>query len=153
MIPKKSLELDTVDRLKKKAERRTFLTISDSQFTHPNDKKKVRNELFETIADIVTKSCFVELMTGQKVRAGKSQINIPTLLEFAESFIDGSDPELDVSSLTELFADSISLTAQQISSIYQQTIDQSKSTFWINQRHGRVASSRFKEIKNSISMS
>ena len=150
---KKSLELDTVDRLKKKAERRTFLTISDSQFTHPNDKKKVRNELFETIADIVTKSCFVELMTGQKVRAGKSQINIPTLLEFAESFIDGSDPELDVSSLTELFADSISLTAQQISSIYQQTIDQSKSTFWINQRHGRVASSRFKEIKNSISMS
>ena len=35
---KKSLELDTVDRLKKKAERRTFLTISDSQFTHLNDK-------------------------------------------------------------------------------------------------------------------
>ena len=92
-------------------------------------------------------------MTGQKVRAGKSQINIPTLLEFEESFIDGCDPELDASSLTELFVDSISLTAQQINSIYQQTIDQSKSTFWINQRHGLITSSRFKEIKNSISMS
>ena len=35
----KSQELDTVDRLKKKAERQTFLTMSNSQFTHPNDKK------------------------------------------------------------------------------------------------------------------
>ena len=74
----------------------------------------VRNELFEAIADIVPKSCFVELMTGQKVRAENWQINVPTIIEFAESFIDGCDPELDVSSLTEMFADSISLTAQQI---------------------------------------
>ena len=36
---KKSLELDTVDRLKKKAERRTFLTMPNSPFTHFNDKK------------------------------------------------------------------------------------------------------------------
>ena len=109
-------------------------------------KKKVRNELFEAIAHIVPKSCFIELMTGQKVRAEKSQINIPTLIEFAESFIDGCDPELDVSSLTEMFVDSNSLTAQQINSIYQQTINQSKSTFCINQRHGRITSSRFNEI-------
>ena len=74
----------------------------------------VRNELFEAIADIVPKSCFVELMTGQKVRAENWQINVPTIIEFAESFIDGCDPELDVSSLTEMFADSISLIAQQI---------------------------------------
>ena len=87
-------------------------------------------------------------MTGQKVRAEKSPINVPTLIEFAVSFIDGCDPELHVSSLIEMFADSISLTAQQISSIYQQTIDQSKSTFWINHRHGRITSSRFSEIKN-----
>ena len=53
-------------------------------------------------------------MTGQKVRAEKWQINVPTIIAFAESFIDGCDPELDVSSLTEMFADSISLTAQQI---------------------------------------
>ena len=91
--------------------------------------KKIGNELFEAIADIVPKSCFVELMSGQKVRAEKSQINDPTLIEFAESFIDGCDPELDVSSLTEMFTDLISLNAQQINSIYQQTTDQSKSTF------------------------
>ena len=145
---KKSLELDTLDRLKKKVERRTFLTISNSQFSHLSDKKKVRSELFEAIADIVPKSCFVELMAGRKVRVEKSQINVPTLNEFAESFIDGCDPELDVSSLTEIFADSVSLTAQHINSIYEQTTDQSKSTFWINQRHGRITSSRFNKIKN-----
>ena len=98
--------------------------------------KKVRNELFEAIAHIVPKACFVELITGQNVRAEKSQINILTLIEFAESFIDDCDPELDVSSLTEMFVNSISLTSQQINSIYQQTINQSKSTFCINQRHG-----------------
>ena len=87
-------------------------------------------------------------MTERKVRAEKSQINVPTLIEFAESFICGCDHELDVSSLTEMFADSISLTAQQINSIYQQTIDQSKLTFWINQRHGQITSSRFNKIKN-----
>ena len=57
-------------------------------------------------------------MAGQKVRVEKSQINIPTLIEFAKSFIDGCDPEPDVSSITEIFAESISLTAQQINSIY-----------------------------------
>ena len=81
-------------------------------------------------------------MTGQNVRAEESQINVPTLIGFADSFID---PELDVSSLTEMFVDSFSFTVQQINSIYQQTIDQSKSAFWINQRHGQITSSRFKK--------
>ena len=40
---KKSLQLDTLDRLKKKAERRTFLTMSNSQFIHLSDNKKVRS--------------------------------------------------------------------------------------------------------------
>ena len=57
-------------------------------------------------------------MAEQKVRVEKSQINVPTLIEFAKSFIDGCDPEPDVSSITEIFAESISLTAQQINSIY-----------------------------------
>ena len=68
-------------------------------------------------------------MTGQKVGFEKSQINVPTLIEFAESFIDGCDSEPNISSFTGIFADSISLIAQQINSIYQQKIDQSKSTF------------------------
>ena len=72
-------------------------------------------------------------MTGQNVRVEKSQINVLTLIEISESFIDGCDPERDVSSLTEMFPDSVSLTAKQINSIYQPTIDQSKSTFWISQ--------------------
>ena len=105
--------------------------------------KKVRNELFEAIADIVPNSCFAELMTGQNVRSEESQINVPTLTGFSNSFIDDCDPELDVSSITEMFVDSVSFNVQQINSIYQQTIDQSKTAFWINQRHGQITSSRF----------
>ena len=64
---KKSLELDTPDRLKKKTERRTFLTMSNSQFTHLRDKKKVRSELFEALADIVPKSSFAERRLDKKL--------------------------------------------------------------------------------------
>ena len=49
-----------------------------------------------------------------------------------------------------MFADSILFIAQQINSIYQQTIDQSKSTFSINQRHGPITLSRYNEIKNLV---
>ena len=61
--------------------------------------EKVRNELFKAAADAVPKSFFVELTTGQKVRVEISQINVPALIEFAESLIDGCDSELDVSNL------------------------------------------------------
>ena len=54
----------------------------------------------------------------RRVRYKKPQTNVPTLIEFATPFIDGWDPELDVFSLTEIFADSVSLTAQQINLIY-----------------------------------
>ena len=65
------------------------------------------------MAYIAPKSCFVELMTEQKVRLEKSQINAPKSF-IAETFINGCDLELDVSSLTKIFAKSISFTAQQI---------------------------------------
>ena len=67
---KKSLELDTVDRFKKRLEYEHSLQYQIVNLT-TSMIKKVRNELFEAIADIVPKSCFVELMAGQKVRAEK----------------------------------------------------------------------------------
>ena len=57
--------------------------MSNSQFTHLNDKKGT-HELLEAITDIVPKSCFVELMTGLKVRVEKLRLNVPTLTELAE---------------------------------------------------------------------
>ena len=44
---KKSLEPDTADRIKRKAERQTFLTMSNSHFTHLNDKKKYTMDYFK----------------------------------------------------------------------------------------------------------
>ena len=61
--------------------------------------KNVCNELFQTIANVVSKSYLLKLMTGEKVVVGKSQINAPIRSEFAESFIEGCDPTLDVSSI------------------------------------------------------
>ena len=52
---KNSLELDTGDKHSLQCQ---IVNLPTSMI------KKVRNELFKAIADIVTKSCFVELMTG-----------------------------------------------------------------------------------------
>ena len=39
------------------------------------------------------------------------------------------------------------MTAQQVNSLYEQTINQSKLTFWINQKHSQITSSRFNKVK------
>ena len=93
---------------------------------------------------------FCGVNSWKKVRLEKPQINVLTLIAFAESLIDGCDTELNVSSFAEIFADLVSLSAQQINSVYKQTIDHSNSTIWINQRHGRVTLSIFNEIKNLV---
>ena len=63
---------------------------------------------------------------------------------------NGCITDLNVYSLAEIFADLISLSVQKINSIYEQTIDHSNSTIWINQRHGRVTLSIFNEINNLV---
>ena len=63
---------------------------------------------------------------------------------------NGCITDLNVPSLAQIFADLIFLSAQQINSIYEQTIDYSSSTTCINQRHGRVTLSIFNEIKNLV---
>ena len=49
-------------------------------------------------------------MTVKKKRDSGPEINVPTILDFAESFIDSCDPELDVAELTEIFAGSLLIT-------------------------------------------
>ena len=106
----KSLETVNSDKIKRKLERQTFLTTSESQAAKLKDKKIVRQELLERISNVVPKSCFVELMTVKKNRDSGPEINAPTILDFAESFIDSCDPELDVADLTEIFAGSLLIT-------------------------------------------
>ena len=129
----KSLETVNSDKIKRKLERQTFLTTSESQAAKLKDKKIVRQELLERISNVVPKSCFVELMTGKKNRDTSPEINVPTFLDFAESFIDSCNPELDVADLTEIFAGSLLITGEQVKTIYNQTVPQSKTTFWQKQ--------------------
>ena len=129
----KSLETDNSDKIKRKLERQTFLIMSESQAVKLRDKKIVLQKLLERVSNVVPKSCFVELMTGKKNRDTSPEINVPTFLDFAESFIDSCNPELDIADLTEIFAGSLLITGEQVKTIYNQTVAQSKTTFWQKQ--------------------
>ena len=146
----KSLETVNSDKIKRKLERQTFLTTSESQAAKLKDKKIVRQELLERISNVVPKSCFVELMTVKKNRDSGPEINAPTILDFAESFIDSCDPELDVVDPTEIFAWSLLITGEQVKTIYSQTVAQSKTAFWQKQRHGRITAFKFKDISETV---
>ena len=84
----KFLEADNSDKIKSKLEHQTSLTMSQSQAEKLKDKKNMHQELLERILNAVPKSCFVELMTGKKNRDTSLEISAPTVLDFAESFID-----------------------------------------------------------------
>ena len=99
-----------------------------SQTAKLKDKKIVRRELLERISNVVPKSCSVELMT-KKNRDISPEIKVPTILDFAESFIDSCDQELDVTDLIEIFAWSLLTTGEQVKTICNQTVAQSKTTW------------------------
>ena len=84
------------------------------------------------MSHVVPKSSFVEMVTGKKNRATSPEINLLTILDFAESFNDSCDPEPDVADLTEIFAGS-SLTGEQVKTVYSKTVAQSKTIFWHKQ--------------------
>ena len=138
----KSLETDNSDKIKRKLERQTFLIMSESQAVKLRDKKIVLQKLLERVSNVVPKSCFVELMTGKKNRDTSSEINVPTILDFAESFIDSCDIKLDVAELTEIFAGPLLITDEQVKTIYNQML--------LFYRHGRITASKFKDISDTV---
>ena len=119
-----------------------------SQAAKLKDKKIVRRELLERISNVVPKSCSVELMT-KKNRDTSPEMKVPTILDFAESFIDSCDQELDVTDLTEIYAWSLLTTGEQVKTICNQTVAQSK-TFWQKQQHGRITASEFKDTSCTV---
>ena len=119
-----------------------------SQAAKLKDKKIVRRELLERISNVVPKSCSVELMT-KKNRDTSPEMKVPTILDFAESFIDSCDQELDVTDLTEIYAWSLLTTGEQVKTICHQTVAQSK-TFWQKQQHGRITASEFKDTSCTV---
>ena len=119
-----------------------------SQAAKLKDKKIVRRELLERISNVVPKSCSVELM-AKKNRDTSPEIKVPTILDFAESFIDSCDQELDVTDLIEIFAWSLLTTGEQVKTICNQTVAQSKTT-WQKQQHGRITASEFKDISCTV---
>ena len=63
----------------------------------------------------------------QKKYIPSQKSDIPRLFDFAASFKDSCDPELDLEKLNGMFTDSISDSDQQIQNIYEITKKQSGS--------------------------
>ena len=51
---------------------------------------------------------------------------------------------------TEIFAWSLLITGEQVKTIYNQTVAQSKTAFWQKQRHGRITAFKFKDISETV---
>ena len=85
----------------------------------------------------------------KKNRDTSPEMKVPTILDFAESFIDSCDQELDVTDLTEIYAWSLLTTGEQVKTICNQTVAQSK-TFWQKQQHGRITASEFKDTSCTV---
>ncbi|XP_065679565.1 uncharacterized protein LOC124814931 [Hydra vulgaris] len=128
--------------------KRNFNVMSDSQVKALLDSKCVREDFYKNIKDLIPKSCFCENMCAKK----KIKINlfVPTILEIGKSFIENCDPELEISNLSDFFADSLFYSDEQIQHLYKETVEQSNSVMWHNHRVGRVTASRFKSIVDTV---
>ena len=68
------------------------------------------------------------------------------MLDYATNFAskNGLSEDRDISvSLTEEFLNSVNIIEEQIETINEQTRKQSQSSFWFEQRAGRVTASSF----------
>ena len=144
---KKSAQTSIEKRKEKTNKKLNFQVMSDSQSKNLLNTEQIRVELYNEIVDIVPNSCFVELMEARKKRVTNETFEkVPTLLEFAESFKESCSPELNVEDLSDMFADSLFYSDDQIKVVYNSTISQANSQEWVTQRHGRVTASKFKDI-------
>ena len=113
--------------------------MTDSQFDRLSNRKNIRQGFFNEACTIIPTSSFVELMESkQRKYTPLQKCNIPTLFDFAASFKDSCDPELDLEILNEMFTDSIIYSDEQIQKIYKTTKKQSDSQHWTNHRKGRL---------------
>lgn len=130
-------------KLKRKLE---YLPMSDSGKNLVSDKKKMRNKFYEAVKEIAPNSCFVQLVEGKVQNAPYENenltINARTLSLSEHAELLKKEPNFS----EESYLNSIKLSKNQIDSIYQNTITQSKSKFWFEQRKGRITASKFKKI-------
>ena len=96
---------------------------------------------FDTLKDVCPGSCIVQMIEGKPIVNKETQKpEIPSLKEHAKTFKDNNCYH------HEEYLKAISLTDDEISTIYEKTVSQSDSKFWFEQRKGRTTASKFKQI-------
>ena len=131
---------DSMKILKRKLE---YMPMSSSATNTQlvSNPKKMRKILFDSLKDVCPDSCFVQMMEGKPIINEETEKpEILSLKEHARIFKDNNCYD------HEKYLKAISLTDDEISTIYNKTVSQSDSKFWFEQRKGRITASRFKQV-------
>ena len=84
--------------------------------------KNLINDLFKDVHTVIPKSCFVELLDSKQKKCKQLlESAVLTLNDFAKSFKNSCDPELDLAMLNHVLTDSLLLSDDQIKRVYENT--------------------------------
>ena len=84
--------------------------------------KNLINDLFKDVHTVIPKSCFVELLDSKQKKCKQLlESAVLTLNDFAKSFKNPCDPELDLAMLNHVLTDSLLLSDDQIKRVYENT--------------------------------
>ena len=84
--------------------------------------KNLINGLFKDVHTVIPKSCFVELLDSKQKKCKQLlESAVLTLNDFAKSFKNSCDPELDLAMLNHVLTDSLLLSDDQIKRVYENT--------------------------------
>ena len=78
--------------------------------------------MFKDVHTVIPKSCFVELLDSKQKKCKQLlESAVLTLYDFAKSFKNSCDPELDLAMLNHVLTDSLLLSDDQIKRVYENT--------------------------------
>ena len=143
---RKATALSTEEAKRNAKRKLDYTPMNDKSKNYFSDPDKARKDIFEKIKEFSHKSCFNEIMLNSKFSAvtERPQIETPNLITMAKSFVKTHN--MTSENVVDNFVRFIQLNAGQIKSIYQNTIKQSESEEWVEQRKGRLTASKFKRI-------
>ena len=97
---------------------------------------------FDTLKDVCPGSCLVQMMEGKPIVNKETQkpeiLSSKNMLKLSRIII--------AMTMRNKYLKAISLTDDEISTIYEKTVSQSDSKFWFEQGKSRTTASKFKQI-------
>ena len=130
-----------------------FNPVNEKGKDYLGSEKKMRTDIYNRIKNLIPNSCFTNIMLDQSnidFSVDKSHPNVPTMFDFAQSFM-GKYPYSGITqAVVNDFNEHIKLTELQIQTVYRITQTQSESKDWVDLRKGRLTASKFNRIYTRI---